>query len=77
MFTNRLCVLLGLQGGWLAQLSEPRLHPATLAFGIGAYLALLLARRLSKSFPAVLILVVVSSAISAAKRLRSSSSRCS
>jgi sulfate permease, SulP family len=65
IIASQLPALLGLQGGWLAQLSEPRLHPATLAFGIGAYLALLLARRLSKSFPAVLILVVVSSAISA------------
>ena len=65
IIASQLPALLGLQGGWLAQLSEPRLHAGTLAFGLGAYLALLIARRLSKSFPTVLLLVVITSAISA------------
>ncbi len=64
IIASQLPALLGLQGGWLAQLAEPRLHVSTLAFGVGAYLALLVARRLSKSFPTVLLLVVVTSAIS-------------
>ncbi|QCB47222.1 SulP family inorganic anion transporter [Hydrogenophaga sp. PAMC20947] len=65
IIASQLPGLLGLQGGWLAQLIEPRFHVATLAFGVGAYLALLVARRFRKSFPTVLLLVVITSAISA------------
>ena len=66
---SQLPAMLGLAGGWASLLAQasplPRLHLPTLAFGLGAYAALQLARRLPKTVPTVLLLVVLSSAISA------------
>ncbi len=65
---SQLPAMLGLSGSLVALLTTPEmpaLHLPTLAFGLGAYAALLLAKRLPKTVPTVLLLVVVSSAISA------------
>jgi len=66
---SQLPAMLGLTGGWASLLASagahPVLHLPTLAFGLGTYLALLLARRLPKTVPTVLLVVVVSAAISA------------
>jgi SulP family sulfate permease len=62
---SQLPAMIGLAGGWAGLLAQPALHAPTLAFGLGAYAALLLARRLPKTVPTVLLLVVVTSAISA------------
>lgn len=63
---SQLPGLLGLVGGWSGLLAQPAVHAPTLAFGLGSIVALLLARLLPKGFPMVLVLVVASSAISAA-----------
>ena len=62
---SQLPAMLGFASGWAGLLTQPALHAPTLAFGLGAYAALLLARRLPKTVPTVLLLVVVTSAISA------------
>ncbi len=62
---SQLPAMLGFASGWASLLAQPALHLPTLAFGLGAYAALLLARRLPKTVPTVLLLVVVTSAISA------------
>jgi SulP family sulfate permease len=62
---SQLPAMLGFASGWASLLEQPTLHAPTLAFGLGAYAALLLARRLPKTVPTVLLLVVVTSAISA------------
>jgi SulP family sulfate permease len=63
---SQLPSLLGLSGGWAGLLAQPTIHAPTLAFGLGATAALLMARWLPKGFPMVLVLVVASSAVSAA-----------
>jgi sulfate permease, SulP family len=62
---SQLPAMLGFASGWAGLLAQPALHLPTLAFGLGAYAVLLLARRLPKTVPTVLLLVVVTSAISA------------
>jgi SulP family sulfate permease len=62
---SQLPAMLGLVGGWADLLALPALHLPTLAFGLGAYGALLLAKRLPKTVPTVLLLVVVTSGLSA------------
>ena len=62
---SQLPALLGLPGGWAGFITQPSIHAPTLAFGLGASAALLLARLLPKGFPMVLVLVVASSALSA------------
>jgi SulP family sulfate permease len=62
---SQLPAMLGFASGWAGLLTQPALHAPTLAFGLGAYAALLLARRLPKTVPTVLLLVVVTSALSA------------
>lgn len=62
---SQLPAMLGFASGWAGLLAQPALHLPTLAFGLGAYAALLLAKRLPKTVPTVLLLVVVTSAISA------------
>ena len=62
---SQLPAMLGFASGWAGLLAQPALHAPTLAFGLGAYAALLLAKRLPKTVPTVLLLVVVTSAISA------------
>lgn len=62
---SQLPALLGLSGGWAGFIAQPSIHAPTLAFGLGATAALLLARLLPKGFPMVLVLVVASSALSA------------
>ena len=65
---SQLPAMLGVSGGLaglLALSAMPALHLPTLAFGLGAYAALLVAKRLPKTVPTVLLLVVVSSGISA------------
>ena len=65
---SQLPAMLGLSGSgvaWLTAPEMPALHLPTLAFGLGAYAALLLAKRLPKTVPTVLLLVVVTSALSA------------
>lgn len=62
---SQLPAMLGFASGWAGLLAQPALHLPTLAFGLGAYAVLLLARRLPKTVPTVLLLVVVTSAMSA------------
>lgn len=62
---SQLPAMLGVAGGWTGLLAQHSLHTPTLAFGLGAYAVLLLARRLPKTVPTVLLLVVVSSGLSA------------
>ncbi len=62
---SQLPAMLGFGGGWAGLLALPELHAPTLAFGLGAYAALLLAKRLPKTVPTVLLLVVVTSGLSA------------
>jgi SulP family sulfate permease len=62
---SQLPAMLGFTQGWANLLTQPVLHAPTLAFGLGAYAALLLSRRLPKTVPTVLLLVVVTSALSA------------
>jgi SulP family sulfate permease len=62
---SQLPAMLGFVGGWAGLLAQPALHAPTLAFGLGAYGVLLLAKRLPKTVPTVLLLVVVTSGLSA------------
>ena len=68
---SQLPAMLGVSGGLAGLLAlsaipaMPALHLPTLAFGLGAYGVLLLARRLPKTVPTVLLLVVVTSGLSA------------
>jgi SulP family sulfate permease len=62
---SQLPVMLGLVGGWAGLLALPSLHAPTLAFGLGAYAALLLAKHLPKAVPTVLLLVAATAALSA------------
>jgi sulfate permease, SulP family len=62
---SQLLAMLGLQGGWTEAISKPVLHLPSLAFGVVSYLVLLLARRWSKTFPSVLVVVVAAAAVSA------------
>ena len=62
---SQLLAMLGVQGGWTEAISKPVLHLPSLAFGVVSYLVLLLARRWSKTFPTVLVVVVAAAAVSA------------
>ena len=62
---SQLPAMLGFAGGWAGLLAQHSLHTPTLAFGLGAYVVLLLAKRLPKTVPTVLLLVVVTSGLSA------------
>jgi SulP family sulfate permease len=62
---SQVLSMLGLMGGWASVASSPELHLPSLAFGVGSYLILMLARRWSKTFPTVLVVVVFAAAISA------------
>lgn len=62
---SQLLSLLGLTGGWASVVSNPSMHLPSLAFGVGSYLILILARRWSKTFPTVLVVVALAAAISA------------
>jgi sulfate permease, SulP family len=61
---SQLFSMLGLMGGWREIISQPALHAPSLAFGLGSYLTLLLAKRWSKTFPSVLVVVVVAAVLS-------------
>lgn len=61
---SQLLTMLGLPPEWGLAFSAPSLHLPSLAFGVASYLALLLARRWSRTFPSVLVLVVVAGLVS-------------
>ena len=61
---SQLFSMLGWVGEWHNLFSEPALHVPSMAFGLGSYLILLLAKRWSKTFPSVLVVVVVAAMIS-------------
>ncbi|MEZ5704430.1 MAG: SulP family inorganic anion transporter [Burkholderiaceae bacterium] len=61
---SQVLTLLGLPNDWGNAIDHPQLHWPSLLFGMGSYLALVVSRRISKSFPSVLVLVVLSGFIS-------------
>ncbi|AOW11925.1 sulfate transporter [Hydrogenophaga crassostreae] len=61
---SQVLTLFGLPNDWAAALNEPSLHLPSLAFGVGSYLALALFRRWSRTFPSVLVLVVLAAMVS-------------
>ena len=62
---SQVLTLVGLPNDWSQVLKGPTLHLPSLAFGLGSYVALALLRRWSRTFPSVLVLVVVAALISA------------
>jgi SulP family sulfate permease len=64
IMASQLPALLGFAAGWQAFWTTPQLHPAALGFGLGAVVWLVLARWLRPGFPAVLVLVLGSAALS-------------
>ena len=62
---SQVLTMLGARGGWNSSLIQPNLHVPSLLFGLVSYGTLLLARRVSKTFPTVLLVVVVAATISA------------
>lgn len=62
---SQLPAMLGFPTGWAALLAQPQLHLPTLAFGLGAAVLLVVARRLRPGFPGVLVLVVGAAGLSA------------
>lgn len=62
---SQLPALLGMQGaGWSTLLSEPTVHWPSVAFGVGSLALLVLARRWRPAFPTVLVVVLLSAALS-------------
>jgi sulfate permease, SulP family len=61
---SQLLTLLGMQNNWHQAIAQPQIHMPSLAFGMASYVLLVVSRRLSKSFPSVLVLVVVAGLIS-------------
>ncbi len=61
---SQVLTLLGMSNDWGQAISHPHIHTPSLAFGLSAYAVLVVSRRLSKSFPSVLVLVVVSALVS-------------
>jgi sulfate permease, SulP family len=61
---SQLPALLGLPRDWSAGLLQFRPHLPSLAFGLGAVVVLLLARRLSSRLPTVLLLVLATAGLS-------------
>ena len=62
---SQVLTLLGLPNDWSRVFSDPTLHLPSLAFGVGSYVALAMLRKWSRTFPSVLVLVVVAATISA------------
>jgi sulfate permease, SulP family len=65
IIASQLPAMLGMPSGWSAFLAQPHVHLLSLAFGLGSYALLVGARFLRKGFPAVLVLVVLASGLSA------------
>ena len=63
IIASQLPALLGF-AAWDALLTQPRIHWPSMAFGLGSLALLVLARRWRPGFPTVLIVVVVSAALS-------------
>lgn len=61
---SQVLTLLGLPNDWTAVFKGPSLHLPSLAFGVGSYLALAMLRRWSRTFPSVLVLVVLAALVS-------------
>ena len=61
---SQLLSMLGLGGDWTSTLQGPVLHLPSLVFGVATYVVLILARRLSKTFPSVLLVVVIGAVVS-------------
>ena len=61
---SQLPAMLGFSQGWAALLAQQQVHLPTLAFGLGAAVLLVVARRLRPGFPGVLVLVVGTAALS-------------
>lgn len=67
IISSQLPAMLGLAGsvsGWVRTGALPPLHAGTLAFGLGSLAVLWLSRRLSPSFPGVLLVMVGAGALS-------------
>ena len=61
---SQLVSMLGFAHGWGEMWLHPSLHLPSLLFGVLSYLVLVVSRRWSKTFPTVLILIVVAAVIS-------------
>jgi sulfate permease, SulP family len=72
---SQVLTLVGLPNDWSHLFKGPTLHLPSLAFGVGSYIALALLRLWSRTFPSVLILVVVAALISALSGFEASGGR--
>ncbi|MDR3452914.1 MAG: SulP family inorganic anion transporter [Rhodoferax sp.] len=63
---SQIPALLGFRSGWSRMLAQPDLHAVAAAFGLGSLAALVLAKRFVPRFPAVVLVVLAASALSAA-----------
>ncbi|MEY4758014.1 MAG: hypothetical protein RJA34_2912 [Pseudomonadota bacterium] len=61
---SQLRDLLGVRTGWQALLQTPQVHLPSLAFGVGSLALLMLARKARPTFPAVLVIVLLSAGLS-------------
>lgn len=62
---SQLPSMLGFVGGWTPMTALPALHLPSLLFGLSAYATLLIAQRVTKTFPIVLIVVTLAAVTSA------------
>ena len=61
---SQLRDLLGVRTGWQALLQTPQVHLPSLGFGVGSLALLMLARKARPTFPAVLVIVLLSAGLS-------------
>ncbi|MCJ0765109.1 SulP family inorganic anion transporter [Variovorax terrae] len=65
ILASQLPALLGFRHDWAGMLAQPEVNLAAAAFGLGSLAALVLARRWSPRFPAVVLVVGLSAGLSA------------
>ena len=66
ILASQIPALLGFKSGWSQMLTHPGVNAAAAVFGLGSLAALVAARRLVPRFPAVVLVVLAASALSAA-----------
>lgn len=66
ILASQIPALLGFRSSWSHLFTQPGLHALAAAFGLGSLAALVLAKRFVPRFPAVVLVVLAASALSAA-----------